>query len=223
MKITYVFSGFSVNEHFGKETEILFKKDLKDCKNIIFIPGGMGKNSKTDRYANTDVSWFKEIGIDIRNVDIFDINIKQDEIKKKMQKADIVFLMGGDTIKQYEFLCEYNLVELIKEFKGIVIGVSAGAINLCNTSLCSKDLEDGVNETKIYKGIGRINYTIEPHFDMNNKVLLNDELYPISGRLKIYGLPNDGGLRIENDSSKIVKGKIYLIEHNTVKVLLNEE
>ena len=39
-------------------------------KNIIFIPGGMGKNSKTDKYVNTDVEWFREIGIDIENVDI---------------------------------------------------------------------------------------------------------------------------------------------------------
>lgn len=223
MKITYVFSGFSVDEHFGKETEILFKEDLKECKNIVFIPGGMGKNSKTDRYANTDVSWFKEIGVNLQTVDIIDVNMEQDEIKEKMKKADIVFLMGGDTIKQYEFLCKYNLKQIIKEFDGIVIGISAGAINLETTSVCSKDLKDGINETKIYDGIGRIKYTIEPHFDVDNKELLSDELYPISNKLKIYGLPNDGGLRIEDNSYKIVKGKIYIIENNEVKVLLDEE
>ena len=37
-KITYIFSGFSVEEHFGKEVSRVFQKDLKDCKNIIFIP-----------------------------------------------------------------------------------------------------------------------------------------------------------------------------------------
>lgn len=223
MKVTYVFSGFSVDEHFGKETEILFRKDLKECRNIVFIPGGMGKNSKTDRYANTDVSWFKEIGIDIQTVDVLDVNMKTDEIKEKIKKADIVFLMGGDTIKQYDFLCKYNLKQTIKEFEGTVIGVSAGAINLGNISVCSKDLEDGVNETKIYEGIGRINYTIEPHFDLDDKELLCDELYPISNKLKIYGLPNDGGIRIEDDKHEIVRGKIYIIENNEVKVLLNEE
>lgn len=223
MKVTYVFSGFSVEEHFGKETEKLFKEDLKECRNIVFIPGGMGKNNKTDRYVNTDISWFKEIGIDIQSVDILDVNMKQEEIEEKIQKADIVFLMGGNTIEQYEFLCEYNIKKIIKEFEGIVIGVSAGAINLGKTSVCSRDLDDGVVETKIYEGIGRINYTIEPHFDIKNQELLSNELYPISSRLKIYGLPNDGGIRIENNTHKIVKGNIYLIENNKVSLLLNEE
>lgn len=222
MKVTYVFSGFSVDEHFGEETERLFKQDLKKCKNIIFIPGGMGKNNKTERYANTDVSWFKEIGIDLQTIDIFDINMKQNEMKEKIQKADIVFLMGGNTIEQHEFLCKYDLKNLIRDFHGVVIGVSAGAINLGCTSICSKDLDEGVEETKVYDGLGRIGYTIEPHFDMNNKELLNNELYPVSNKLKIYGLPNDGGLRIENDNAEIVKGKIYLIENNKIEILNKE-
>ena len=60
------------------------------------------------------------------------------------------------------------LKETIKTSKGIVIGISAGAINLGIDSLCSKDLDDGVEKTILYKGIGRIPYTIEPHFDINN-------------------------------------------------------
>ena len=107
-KITYIFSGFSVEEHFGKEVSRVFQKDLKDCKNIIFIPGGMGKNSKTDKYVNTDVEWFREIGIDIENVDIFDVNMNEETLEEKINNADIIFLMGGDTIRQFEFISKYT-------------------------------------------------------------------------------------------------------------------
>ena len=31
----------------------------------------MGKNSKTDKYVNTDVEWFREIGIDIEKCRYF--------------------------------------------------------------------------------------------------------------------------------------------------------
>lgn len=219
-KITYVFSGFSVEEHFGEKVSKVFQKDLKDCKNIVFIPGGMGKSSKTDRYVNTDVEWFKEIGIDIKNVDIFDVDMNMETLEEKINNADIIFLMGGDTLKQYEFITKLNISKKIKDFQGAVIGVSAGAINLGKTSICSKDLDDGVEQTKIYDGIGRIDYTFEPHFEINNVDLLKKELYPVSNKLKIYGITNDTALRISDDEKlDIIKGDLYIINKNKVDTL----
>ena len=126
--------------------------------------------------------------------------------------------MGGDTQKQNTFLEKYNLKETIKTSKGIVIGISAGAINLGIDSLCSKDLDDGAHKTILYKGIGRIPYTIEPHFDINNLELLNNELYPVSNTIKIYALPNDAGIRITNNNYKIIKGNFYLIDKEEVSM-----
>ena len=219
-KVTYVFSGFSVEEHFGKEVSEIFKKDLKNCKNIIFIPGGMGKNSKTDKYVNTDVEWFKEIGINIENVDIFDIDKNIDTIEKKINNADIIFLMGGDTILQFEFISKLNILEKIKGFQGAVIGVSAGAINLGEVSICSKDIDDGVESTKIYNGIGRTSYTFEPHFEINNKELLKNELFPASNKLKIYGITNETALKISNEEQiEIIKGNLYIINKSKVSIV----
>ena len=221
-RLTYIFSGFSPDEHFGKEVSEIFKEDLKGCENIIFIPGGMGKNIKTDKYANTDVEWFREIGINIKNIDILDLGMSYETVKEKINRADIIFLMGGNTIEQYEFVCQLKIQKEIKEFKGAVIGVSAGAINLGTISLCSKDLDDGVEKTKIYDGIGRVDYTFEPHFDKNNVDLLENELYPISTDLNIYGLTNNTGVKIsENDNYEIIKGDLYIISHNELKLIKN--
>lgn len=219
-KITYIFSGFSVEEHFGKEVSRVFQKDLKDCKNIIFIPGGMGKNSKTDKYVNTDVEWFKEIGIDIENVDIFDVDMNMETLEEKINNADIIFLMGGDTIGQFEFISKLNISEKIKGFQGAVIGVSAGAINLGNISICSKDINDGVENTKIYDGIGRINYTFEPHFEINNDELLKNELFPASNKFEIYGITNDTALKVSNEEEiYIIKGDLYIINNSEVNII----
>lgn len=219
-KITYIFSGFSVEEHFGKEVSRVFQKDLKDCKNIIFIPGGMGKNSKTDKYVNTDVEWFREIGIDIENVDIFDVNMNVETLEEKINNADIIFLMGGDTIGQFEFISKLNISEKIKEFQGAVIGVSAGAINLGKISICSKDIDDGVENTKIYDGIGRIDYTFEPHFEINNVELLKNELFLASNKFKIYGITNDTALKVSNEKEiDIIKGDLYIINNSEVNII----
>ena len=219
-KIKYIFSGFSVEEHFGKEVSRVFQKDLKDCKNIIFIPGGMGKNSKTDKYVNTDVEWFREIGIDIKNVDIFDVDMNMETLEEKINNADIIFLMGGDTIGQFEFISKLDISEKIKEFQGAVIGVSAGAINLGNISICSKDIDDGVENTKIYEGIGRIDYTFEPHFEISNCELLKNELFPASNKFKIYGITNDTALKVSNEKEiDIIKGDLYIINNSEVNII----
>ena len=219
-KITYIFSGFSVEEHFGKEVSRVFQKDLNDCKNIIFIPGGMGKNSKTDKYVNTDVEWFREIGIDIKNVDIFDVDMNMETLEEKINNADIIFLMGGDTIGQFEFISKLDISEKIKEFQGAVIGVSAGAINLGNISICSKDIDDGVENTKIYEGIGRIDYTFEPHFEISNCELLKNELFPASNKFKIYGITNDTALKVSNEKEiDIIKGDLYIINNSEVNII----
>lgn len=216
--ITYIFSGFNPKEHFGKEVSTFFKEDMKNSKSIVFIPGNFDSPDKVKRYALTDIEWFKEIDITLEDINILDNNMQEDTMKEELTKADIIFIMGGDTQKQNTFLEKYNLKETIKTSKGIVIGISAGAINLGIDSLCSKDLDDGVHKTILYKGIGRIPYTIEPHFDINNLELLNNELYPVSNTIKIYALPNDAGIRITNNNYKIIKGNFYLIDKEEVSM-----
>ena len=140
-------------------------------------------------------------------------------MKNIIENTDILFIMGGNTQKQNHFLEKYKLKKLIKETNAVTIGISSGAINLAKKSLCSKDLDDGVERTVVYNGIGRINYTFEPHFDKNNPNFLIEELYPLSNKIKIYGLPNETGIRISDNIYEIIMGDLYVIYKNEIKKL----
>ena len=179
--ITYIFSSFDKDIRFNKVTNY-FKNDMVLYKNIVFIPANFENMEKVNGYANIDVSWFKEIGINLNGITVLNDTMTKEEMFSSIENADIIFLMSGDILKQNDFLMKNDLKPIIKTFKKVVIGISAGAINLSNISLCSKDEEDGVEKTITYEGIGRINYTIEPHFDIDNKILLQNELYPLSER-----------------------------------------
>lgn len=95
--------------------------------------------------------------------------------------------------------------------------MSVGAINLGKTSVCSKDVDDGVEKTTIYDGIGRVDYTFEPHFDVNNVELLNQELYPISHKLEIYGITDNTALNICDKRIDIIKGDLFVVHNDEVK------
>lgn len=214
--ITYIFSSFDKDIRFN-EVANYFKNDMVLYKNIVFIPANFENMEKVNGYANIDVSWFKEIGINLNGITVLNDTMTKEEMFRSIENADIIFLMGGDTLKQNDFLMKNDLKPIIKTFKKVVIGISAGAINLSNISLCSKDEEDGVEKTITYEGIGRINYTIEPHFDIDNKILLQNELYPLSEKMTIYGLPNNTGVRIINKNFEILYGDFYKILNNEVE------
>ena len=214
--ITYIFSSFDKDIRFN-EVANYFKNDMVLYKNIVFIPANFENMEKVNGYANIDVSWFKEIGINLNGITVLNDTMTKEEMFRSIENADIIFLMGGDTLKQNDFLMKNDLKSIIKTFKKIVIGISAGAINLSNISLCSKDEEDGVEKTITYEGIGRINYTIEPHFDIDNKILLQNELYSLSEKMTIYGLPNNTGVRIINKKFEILYGDFYKISNNEVE------
>lgn len=214
--ITYIFSSFDKDIRFS-EVANYFKNDMVLYKNIVFVPANFENMEKVNGYANIDVSWFKEIGINLNGIAVLNDTMTKEEMFSSIENADIIFLMGGDTLKQNDFLMKNDLKPIIKTFKKIVIGISAGAINLSNISLCSKDEEDGVEKTITYEGIGRINYTIEPHFDIDNKILLQNELYPLSEKMTIYGLPNNTGVRIINKNFEILYGDFYKILNNEVE------
>lgn len=214
--ITYIFSSFDKDIRFN-EVANYFKNDMVLYKNIVFVPANFENMEKVNGYANIDVSWFKEIGINLNGITVLNDTMTKEEMFRSIENADIIFLMGGDTLKQNDFLMKNDLKPIIKTFKKVVIGISAGAINLSNISLCSKDEEDGVEKTITYEGIGRINYTIEPHFDIDNKILLQNELYPLSEKMTIYGLPNNTGVRIINKNFEILYGDFYKISNNEVE------
>ncbi len=214
--ITYIFSSFDKDIRFN-EVANYFKNDMVLYKNIVFIPTNFENMEKVNDYANIDVFWFKEIGINLNGITVLNDTMTKEEMFRSIENADIIFLMGGDTLKQNDFLMKNDLKPIIKTFKKVVIGISAGAINLSNISLCSKDEEDGVEKTITYEGIGRINYTIEPHFDIDNKILLQNELYPLSEKMTIYGLPNNTGVRIIDSNFEILYGDFYKISNNEVE------
>ena len=111
--ISYIFSGFDVKEHFGNDVSEYFKKDMKECKSITFIPGSFEDLDKVKRYVSTDVEWFKEIGIDLEEVNILDDNTEEDVMIDNIKNADIIFIMGGDTQRQNLFLERYKLKKMI--------------------------------------------------------------------------------------------------------------
>ena len=96
--------------------------------------------------------------------------------------------------------------------KKLVISLSAGSINLCNYSICSKD--EDFNTTQCYQGLGLCDFSFEPHFNINNEDVLK-ELIEISNRNRVVAFEDDA-LCIIQDEDIMYYGNVYEIKSGMV-------
>lgn len=197
-------------------------KDMLERQNtILYIAASPDDYEKVDSYSKLIFDGFKFSGFDFKNYLILDRRTA-DLVKKYVETADLIFLSGGDTFVENEFFKDVKLKELLENYQGIIVGQSAGSINLASNVYNSP--EDG-NETDIktiyFDGLGLSNINIEPHFKLNSELFDENELYQRrhilneSNTRTIYALC-DGAHIIETDGEITVFGESYLIKDGNI-------
>lgn len=139
--------------------------------NVSFIAADFDTYENNDKYVNKLLKAFKEKNIIFNTINIIDNRLNSNVIKTKIKESNLIFLLGGDTLKQIKTINDLGLrtsINCIKE-KGIIMGMSAGAINLAENVVLARDLEDDIPELSLYKGLGFTDINIEPHCDFKNK------------------------------------------------------
>ena len=116
------------------------------------------------------------------------------------------------TAKITKFLIKnYNLVDELKNYDGVVIGFCAGAINLSKHSIIT--IDDDFDEPLYYNGINRIDITVEPHFYLDDSEFTKNRLKEINEFCKIlnteiYAIPDESAIDVLGDSIGFY-GEIY--------------
>lgn len=133
---------------------------------------------------------------------IIDDRITREKASQYIEKADIAWIAGGDTLKQIAYLKEYNLIPALQSREGITIGMSAGSINIAKRVVLAKNIHDNVPELSIYDRIGLVDINIEPHLDSASEEHMRD-IYEVSQYSAIYGIYDNTFIKITNDTMDI--------------------
>lgn len=119
-------------------------------------------------------------------------------------------MLGGSPELQMKSINEYKLIDSIKKCK-LVLGVSAGAMNQSKRVMYKDDFDNFI--MKDYAGLGLVDVNVFPHFDLENKAIV-EEVKEVSNSIPLILLPNDSFIRIKNNNIDIV-GKSYKIDKGT--------
>jgi dipeptidase E len=200
MKVSILTSGFpnGFTEDFIKCVKEYYHND----GSFVFIASDFAGYSKTEKYMNVFMDMFKNKGIVFNEVHVVDDRISKEKAVEYIEKAAVIWISGGDTLKQIAYIKEFNLIPALQNRDGITIGMSAGSINMAKRVIIAKDIEDNVPELTIYDGIGLVDINVEPHIDSASEEHLK-EVYEASKHADIYGIYDNTFIKIVNGTMNI--------------------
>ena len=163
---------------------------------------------------------FKEnIILDCRN---------ESDAKSIISGADLVILSGGKILCQREFFGRIKLDKILEEYSGLVIGISAGTMNLCKTVANFPEERSDLGQPLWVEGLGFFDGIIIPHFDGETKSyqlpcdeidVIGDYVLPLSKGKTFIGLPNLSYILIDDGGKATARGTMYTISDGKVEKL----
>jgi dipeptidase E len=209
MMIKILTSGFP--NGFPDDFSSLLKTYIKTGMNFAFVASEFENiYEKTDWYCNYFLKMFSDCGITFNSVNVIDGRISKETAQDMVRNVDVLWLAGGDTPTQFAYLESYGLIPCIREQKGVIIGMSAGSINMTKTAVCTLTCEH--NELEIYEALGLVEFSVEPHFDKDN---ITEELLMLSEKYPLYGICDDGAI-ICAENNTLYIGDVFLIDNGQV-------
>lgn len=122
-------------------------------------------------------------------------DVDLEKMRAKFEKADFIYVGGGNTVFMIEHWKKTGLLQLIEEAyrRGVLLcGLSAGAICWFETMYTDSAVE---GEYSIYSGLGWIKGKISPHY---NERMLDFDKIVVYNKWCAWGVENNAALEIVN-------------------------
>lgn len=164
-------------------------------------------------YYQGFVNVFKDFGISADQLEIVDYyRDTHESAMAKIEKADILYFLGGLPDVMLARLEEMDLVAAIRKHNGIVIGYSAGALIQLDEYHLSPD--EDYEEFGYYSGLGFLrDFYVEVHYEGSDIQKESIQRVLCERRKPVYAVANDGALIVDNDGVRMI-GNVTLFEVN---------
>lgn len=149
------------------------------------------------------------------------------EARKLVEESDLIVLAGGHVPTQNAFFHRIKLPELLRNYNGVVLGISAGSMNMAQIVYAQPEEpgESSPEYQKFIPGLGLTNIQILPHYQkakyytVDGLHLYHEITLPDSMDNCFYALP-DGSYIYQDENRQILCGEGYRISNGTIQPLI---
>jgi dipeptidase E len=144
--------------------------------------------------------YFRSLGA--CSVNTVDYSCTLEEIKEKISETDLIYLTGGVPTVLVERLKKSGIRSLFLDFKGIIVGRSAGALALCRKCIvtCRR-----TSEIKVIAGLGLVDLTLKAHY----RLFKDEKLIVLSRTENFFALPKNSAIVYDNGKLSFINN-VYL-------------
>ena len=216
------FSGFP-DRQFTEEIAARLREELQVRKSLVFISAWPEEFERNDEDSDGMHAMFEEVGLPFEKHYVIDERTSPSEAKRLIEEASCIFLMGGNATAQMALIKEKDIADAIKDSDAVLLGVSAGSMNLGKTTI------DIWEKMEPYEGLGMANITILSHFDTadeerHEKVLAASKIHPVFAMDDLSAIfVKEGRVSTVSTIHYVENGNIRLVDDELVKEMEQEE
>lgn len=191
--------------------------------------------SSPDRYERNDEMKeffhraFSNSGVPVSGFDVWDHRVPEIS-KEALHQYDVVMLSGGHVPTQNAYFQEISLGDMMREYQGIVIGVSAGTMNSADVVYAQPE-EPGEAVDPGYQrfltGLGLTKIMVLPHYQMvkdswlDGMRLMEEITYPDSYGRTFLVLVDGSYVLIEGGKAALM-GEAYEIAEGVLTQICSD-
>lgn len=217
---------FFEKNHFVENLKLCVKEDAR----LVVIAADPDSFDLNDEMTETFASCFEYHGMHLESVELCDARTEE-YAADMVLNSDIVLIGGGHVPTENAFMERIALDELLADYHGVVIGISAGSMNCAGTVYAQPEMP-GESVDPEYRrfipGLDLTDINVLPHYQKVRNYILDDRrLYEDITFEDSYGhvffaIP-DGSYILQHDGIAVLYGEGYCVSDGKIEQICFEE
>ena len=202
------------------------RQALPPLPRVLFIASDPEQHELTCSFGMDTTIAFAQAGIVFSFYGVLD-GTNGERAAELVADSDFLVLAGGHVPTQNAFFQEIGLRQILEDFDGTVMGISAGSMNLADTVYVQPEEEgEGIDPDfqHFAPGLGLTDINILPHYQnvkdnmLDGLRLFEDITYADSQGNTFFALP-DGSYFCQDEDNLLLFGEAYLLRDGTLSQL----
>ena len=200
----YFLGGENIVKRDSREINEVAFRDAAEAPNVAVFPWARASFDNTYKSRKGLFDYFRNLGACI--VDFADYSDTFEEINRKVECSDLIYLPGGLASVLVERLKNKSVDRLLRNYDGVVVGRSAGALALGKKCVVTKNRRNPTS--RMISGIGLVDFSVKAHYKPSE----DDALKRLSKQEKIYAIPERSAVVYDNGVLSFM-GDVYLFQN----------
>ena len=205
----YLLGGENTHKRDAEEVNLRAFRDAGEAPKILVCSWARASFDKTYSKSKLLFDYFRSLGAS--TISVVDFSTTHSEIKERICESDLVYLTGGVPSLLIERLGRLGVHSLLKDFEGVIVGRSAGALALCHKCVITYRSNSLV---RVIEGLGLVDLTLKAHYKLGK----DEKLKELSKTEDIFAVPKGSALVCDGVNLSFMNN-VYLFHDGERQIL----